>query len=71
MPGWTRGISCPRCTQLVYRLEREAGHEDWVPKGSPLETDGAGAFVRCPRCKTRIAHRASADVPGFGYEISR
>lgn len=71
MSGWVRGISCPGCYRTLYTLSLEDGQEVWVHRGASVEADAAGAFVRCPNCKKRISHRATGDIPGFGYEVTR
>lgn len=69
MASLVRGVACPRCSKIIYILERQDGHPEWVHSGSPLEADERGPFVRCPECRTQVRHRRTHNVPGFGHEV--
>ena len=71
MGSMVRGVACPRCFKIIYTLERQDGHTDWVHRGTPIEHDHQGPFVRCPACRTPVRHRRSGNVPGFDHEVSQ
>ncbi|HEY6862283.1 MAG TPA: hypothetical protein VI319_00140 [Burkholderiales bacterium] len=56
---------------MIYTLERHDGEAEWVHRGSPLEYDERGPFVRCPGCRTPVRHRRCGNVPGFDHEVSQ
>lgn len=71
MGSFVRGVACPRCFKMIYTLERHDGEAEWVHRGSPLEYDERGPFVRCPGCRTPVRHRRCGNVPGFDHEVSQ
>ena len=68
-----RGTFCPRCKNLLYRIERTADSERWSKAAdSPdIERDDKGHFMTCRRCSSRIGMRRSSSTPGWDFEVVR
>jgi uncharacterized Zn-finger protein len=72
--GNIKGVLCPCCKEVLYRLSLQESDGIWVKTtdSPPIHNDNEGNFITCPHCSKRIAMApVIGDLSRGAFEIAQ
>ena len=72
--GNIKGVLCPCCKEVLYRLSLQESDGIWVKTtdSPPIDNDKEGNFIKCAHCSNRIAVAlVNGDLSGGAFEIAQ